>query len=225
MASPMTDRLATSPDVLEAYTAMLRIRVVEETILAMRLAGTIVGSVHLEMGQEAVPVGVVGARQPGDAVFSTYRGHGWALACGLPVQSLLAELAGRVGGPNDGRGGSAYFSDPGPRVLRRELHRRRRRADRRGGGARRPLRRHRPGGHHGLRGRRHQPGVGARVHEPRCRDAPAGPVRVREQRAVGADTDRRHGRRAGAVPAGRGLRHARCAGRRQRPLRGPGGRR
>jgi pyruvate dehydrogenase E1 component alpha subunit len=112
MASPMTERLASSPDVLEAYTAMLRIRVVEETVLAMRLAGTIVGSVHLEMGQEAVPVGVVGARQPGDAVFSTYRGHGWALACGLPVQSLLAELAGRVGGPNDGRGGSAYFSDP-----------------------------------------------------------------------------------------------------------------
>ena len=43
---------------------------------------------------------------------ATYRGHGWALACGLPVLSLLAEVAGRVGGPSDGRGGSAYFSAP-----------------------------------------------------------------------------------------------------------------
>jgi TPP-dependent pyruvate/acetoin dehydrogenase alpha subunit len=101
-----------SQKLVEAYTAMLRIRVVEETVLDMRLAGTVVGSVHLEMGQEAIPIGVVGARAPGDAVFATYRGHGWALACGLGVQPLFAELAGRVGGPNDGRGGSAYFSDP-----------------------------------------------------------------------------------------------------------------
>jgi TPP-dependent pyruvate/acetoin dehydrogenase alpha subunit len=108
----MPDLPGVRPEVLDAYTAMLRIRLVEETVLAMRLAGTVVGSVHLEMGQEAIPVGVVGARQPGDAVFSTYRGHGWALACGLSVQSLLAELTGRVGGPNDGRGGSAYFTDP-----------------------------------------------------------------------------------------------------------------
>jgi pyruvate dehydrogenase E1 component alpha subunit len=45
-------------------------------------------------------------------VFATYRGHGWAVACGLPVPALFAELAGRVGGPNDGRGGSAYFTAP-----------------------------------------------------------------------------------------------------------------
>jgi len=80
--------------------------------MRLRLAGTVVGSVHLEIGQEAIPVGVVGARRADDAVFSTYRGHGWALACGLPVLSLLAEVAGRVGGPSDGRGGSAYFSAP-----------------------------------------------------------------------------------------------------------------
>jgi TPP-dependent pyruvate/acetoin dehydrogenase alpha subunit len=112
MTSQTTAPPVSSTELADAHRAMLRIRVVEETVLDMRLAGTIVGSVHLEMGQEAVPVGVVGARDPGDAVFSTYRGHGWALACGLSVQSLLAELAGRIGGPNDGRGGSAHFSDP-----------------------------------------------------------------------------------------------------------------
>lgn len=112
MTSQPSATAAVRQELLDAYTAMLRIRVVEETVLAMRLAGTIVGSVHLEMGQEAIPIGVVGVRAPGDAVFATYRGHGWALACGLSVQSLLAELAARSGGPNDGRGGSAYLSDP-----------------------------------------------------------------------------------------------------------------
>jgi len=97
---------------VDAYTSMLRIRLTEEEVMRLRLAGTVVGSVHLEIGQEAIPVGVVGARRAGDAVFSTYRGHGWALACGLPVISLLAEVAGRVGGPSGGRGGSAYFSAP-----------------------------------------------------------------------------------------------------------------
>jgi pyruvate dehydrogenase E1 component alpha subunit len=112
MTSPLTPSVEIAADLLDAYTAMLRIRLAEEAILDMRLAGTVVGSVHLENGQEAIPVGVVGAREPGDVVFATYRGHGWALACGLEVSALFAEVAGRVGGPNGGRGGSAYLSDP-----------------------------------------------------------------------------------------------------------------
>ena len=107
-----TDRPSAVPELLDAYASMLRIRLAEEAILRLRLAGTIVGSVHLEMGQEAIPAGVVGARDARDPVFATYRGHGWALACGLPVKALFAEVAGRVGGPNDGRGGSAYFTAP-----------------------------------------------------------------------------------------------------------------
>ena len=91
---------------------MLRIRLTEEAILSLRLAGTIVGSVHLSNGQEAIPVGVVGVREPQDVVFATYRGHGWALACGLPVVELLGELCGRATGVNGGRGGSAYLSAP-----------------------------------------------------------------------------------------------------------------
>ena len=47
-----------------------------------------------------------------DPVFATYRGHGWALACGVPVESLLAEVCGSSTGVNAGRGGSAYFNAP-----------------------------------------------------------------------------------------------------------------
>ena len=113
MAAHTTEAGVAPADLLDAYRMMLRIRLVEETILRLRLAGTVVGSVHLEIGQEAIATGVVGARDGiSDPVFSTYRGHGWALACGLPVDALFAEVTGRIGGPSDGRGGSAYFSAP-----------------------------------------------------------------------------------------------------------------
>ncbi|MCY1141861.1 thiamine pyrophosphate-dependent dehydrogenase E1 component subunit alpha [Actinoplanes sp. Pm04-4] len=92
--------------------AMWRIRVLEETILQLRIDGDVVGSVHLENGQEAVAVGACRTLRSQDAVFSTYRGHGWALARGVPAEKILAELLYRQTGVNGGRGGSAHFSAP-----------------------------------------------------------------------------------------------------------------
>ncbi|MEU6713371.1 thiamine pyrophosphate-dependent dehydrogenase E1 component subunit alpha [Nonomuraea sp. NPDC046802] len=90
--------------------AMWRIRAFEEKVGDLRAEGPIVGSVHLCLGQEAIPVGACGELEPHDALFATYRGHGWALARGVPAQPLFAELMGRAGGVNGGRGGSAYFT-------------------------------------------------------------------------------------------------------------------
>jgi 2-oxoisovalerate dehydrogenase E1 component len=47
-----------------------------------------------------------------DAVFSTHRGHGHALAKGLPVEELFAELFGRATGCSRGRGGSMHLFAP-----------------------------------------------------------------------------------------------------------------
>ncbi len=94
------------------YRAMTRIRRVEERILALRREDSISGSVHVCVGQESVPVGVVAVLADGDRVLSTYRGHGWALALGVPVESLLAECLGRITGTNTGRAGSPYLSSP-----------------------------------------------------------------------------------------------------------------
>lgn len=94
------------------YMAMWRIRLFEEAVQRLRADNVIVGSVHLSNGQEAIPVGVLSEKLPQDAVFATYRGHGWALACGTPPELMFAELAGRETGVNGGRGGSAYFSAP-----------------------------------------------------------------------------------------------------------------
>ncbi|WP_232059364.1 alpha-ketoacid dehydrogenase subunit alpha/beta [Kineobactrum salinum] len=72
----------------------------------------IAGSVHLCAGQEAVPVGVMATLRPGDQVVATYRGHGWAIASGLPVGDLLAEICQRETGINGGRTGSAMITAP-----------------------------------------------------------------------------------------------------------------
>jgi len=93
--------------------AMWRIRLLEERVRELRLSEQIAGSVHLCTGQEAIPVGACAALREGDPVFATYRGHGWALARGVPPAPLLAELLGRATGLNGGRGGSAYLTAPG----------------------------------------------------------------------------------------------------------------
>ncbi|GAA5071805.1 pyruvate dehydrogenase E1 component alpha subunit [Thermocatellispora tengchongensis] len=90
--------------------AMWRIRAFEEKVRDLRLEGPIVGSVHLCIGQEAIPVGACDVLEPEDALYATYRGHGWAIARGVPVEALFAELMGRATGVNGGRGGSAYFT-------------------------------------------------------------------------------------------------------------------
>jgi len=90
--------------------AMWRVRAFEEKVRELRLAGPIVGSVHLCIGQEAIPVGACDVLEPEDALFATYRGHGWALARGVPAERMFAELLGRRTGVNGGRGGSAYFT-------------------------------------------------------------------------------------------------------------------
>jgi TPP-dependent pyruvate/acetoin dehydrogenase alpha subunit len=94
------------------YAAMYRIRRVEETLLDLVRQREIAGSVHLCIGQEAIPVGACAAIGPDDPVIATYRGHGWALARGVPLVELLAETLGRSSTLNGGRGGSAYLSGP-----------------------------------------------------------------------------------------------------------------
>ncbi|MDT9592280.1 thiamine pyrophosphate-dependent dehydrogenase E1 component subunit alpha [Nocardioides zeae] len=97
---------------LDDLLAMWRIRALEEKIRDLRLEGSIVGSVHLSNGQESVAVAACSQLRPVDAVYATYRGHGWAVARGVPPREIFAELLGRVTGVNGGRGGSAHFSAP-----------------------------------------------------------------------------------------------------------------
>ncbi|MBL3667711.1 pyruvate dehydrogenase (acetyl-transferring) E1 component subunit alpha [Streptomyces sp. M2CJ-2] len=95
-------------DLLEA---MLRIRRFEERCVELYSAAKIRGFVHLYIGEEAVAVGVNEALTPEDAVVSTYREHGHALARGLTAEAVMAEMYGKVTGCSGGRGGSMHLFD------------------------------------------------------------------------------------------------------------------
>ncbi|MFC9330449.1 thiamine pyrophosphate-dependent dehydrogenase E1 component subunit alpha [Kitasatospora sp. NPDC057015] len=93
------------------YRMLRLIRGFEELALRLVRSGAITGGIHPYIGQEAVAVGVCAALGPQDRITSTHRGHGHVLAKGADPRRLLAELTGRVGGLNLGRGGSMHAAD------------------------------------------------------------------------------------------------------------------
>jgi pyruvate dehydrogenase E1 component subunit alpha len=90
---------------------MLRIRRFEERCVELYSAMKIRGFLHLYIGEEAVAAGVMAALSPDDSVVSTYREHGHALARGVSMNSIMAEMYGRVTGCSRGRGGSMHLFD------------------------------------------------------------------------------------------------------------------
>jgi len=100
---------------LALLSEMVRIRRFEEKAAELYSLGKIRGFLHLYIGEEAVAVGAMQALGPEDAIVSTYREHGHALARGMPTGSLMAELYGKANGCSRGRGGSMHFFDVGRR--------------------------------------------------------------------------------------------------------------
>jgi acetoin:2,6-dichlorophenolindophenol oxidoreductase subunit alpha len=96
---------------LDAYGRMLLIRHFENEMQRLFLKGEVHGTTHLAAGQEAVPVGVCLALEPGDYLAGTYRGHGHALAKGTDPAALAAEMLGRANGVCGGRAGSMNVID------------------------------------------------------------------------------------------------------------------
>ncbi|HSK24922.1 MAG TPA: pyruvate dehydrogenase (acetyl-transferring) E1 component subunit alpha [Egicoccus sp.] len=94
---------------------MLRIRGFEERCVELYSAGDIRGFVHLYIGEEAVAVGALQALGPDDAIVATYREHGHALARGIDMGRIMAEMLGRVDGVSRGRGGSMHLFDAATR--------------------------------------------------------------------------------------------------------------
>jgi pyruvate dehydrogenase E1 component alpha subunit len=90
---------------------MLRIRHFEEKAAELYSLAKIRGFLHLYIGEEAIAVGAMEALRAEDRIVATYRDHGHALARGLPVGALMAEMFGKATGCSRGRGGSMHFFD------------------------------------------------------------------------------------------------------------------
>jgi 2-oxoisovalerate dehydrogenase E1 component len=115
MVVPLTPQPALGlppPELLELYQQMLIIRRTEEQLARAHQQGLVHGACHTYVGEEAIAVGVCAHLRADDAVFSTHRGHGHALAKGVPPRELMAELLGRATGVSHGRGGSMHVFAP-----------------------------------------------------------------------------------------------------------------
>ncbi len=101
---------------------MVRIRVFEETLQKIYFegktpafdiaAGPVPGEMHLAAGQEPVAAGVCAHLRPTDAVTATHRPHHVALAHGMDMKRLAAEIFGKETGLGHGKGGHMHLFDP-----------------------------------------------------------------------------------------------------------------
>lgn len=99
----------------DAAVATLRtmwtIRRFEEAVDDLFARGLMHGTMHLSIGQEAVPVGACLALRDGDYITSTHRGHGHCIARGARLDAMMAELLAKETGYCRGRGGSMHIAD------------------------------------------------------------------------------------------------------------------
>jgi len=95
----------------ETLLTMWTIRRFEEAVDDLFARGLMHGTMHLSIGQEAVPVGACAALADGDYITSTHRGHGHCIAKGARLDEMMAELLAKETGYCRGRGGSMHIAD------------------------------------------------------------------------------------------------------------------
>ncbi|WP_424934272.1 thiamine pyrophosphate-dependent dehydrogenase E1 component subunit alpha [Amaricoccus macauensis] len=103
------------------YQTMVTSRRFEETIAKIYFEGKtpvfnmangpIPGEMHLSDGQEPVAVGVCAHLTPEDVVTATHRPHHQAIAKGVDLERMAAEIFGKRTGLSGGRGGHMHIFD------------------------------------------------------------------------------------------------------------------
>lgn len=120
---------ASKEKMLWMYEKMVEIRNYEETMANVYLegklppniqkglafdigSGPVPGEMHLSAGQEPVAVGICAHLKQEDTVVGTHRPHHFALAKGVPIKPMTAEMFGKVTGLGKGKGGHMHLFDP-----------------------------------------------------------------------------------------------------------------
>jgi len=90
---------------------MMLIRAFEKQAEKLFMKNLIHGTMHLSIGEEAVPVGSIFAAEKTDYIISTHRGHGDMIAKGGDIKKMFAEFLGKETGYCHGLGGSMHIVD------------------------------------------------------------------------------------------------------------------
>lgn len=114
--------MPTKSQLLWMYEMMEKARYYEDTMAAAYMegkspkfdigAGPLPGEMHLAAGQEPCAAGVCVHLRPDDAVTATHRPHHVAIAKGVDLKKMTAEIFGKVSGLAGGRGGHMHLLDP-----------------------------------------------------------------------------------------------------------------
>ena len=111
VAEPPVKTEPTPSQMMDWYRQMSLIRQFEVKCAQSYQQQKVGGFCHLYVGQEAVAVGSIAATKPTDYIITAYRDHGHAIARGMEIMPLFAELYGKVTGCSKGKGGSMHFFD------------------------------------------------------------------------------------------------------------------
>lgn len=101
---------------LQFYKQMVLIRVLEDVLQGLCDLGE-AGDLHLNKGQEAIAVGAMAALWPNDYVATHHRTIAHAVAKGIPLYPLVAELLGKADGLCGGMSGEMHLSYPPLRFM------------------------------------------------------------------------------------------------------------
>jgi acetoin:2,6-dichlorophenolindophenol oxidoreductase subunit alpha len=120
--TPPTTQALTDEARRDLLSMMVLIRTYEEAIRAAYYAdkkpafdigaGLVPGEMHLSAGQEPVAAGICAHLTAEDAITATHRPHHLAIAHGVPLRPMTAEIFGRETGLGRGRGGHMHLFDP-----------------------------------------------------------------------------------------------------------------
>ena len=119
----------TRDQLLWMYETMALIRLYEETMSKVYLegklpphiqkglafdigSGPVPGEMHLAAGHEPVADGVCAHLTKDDTVVGTHRPHHFAIAKGVPLNPMTAEMFGKATGLGQGKGGHMHLFDP-----------------------------------------------------------------------------------------------------------------
>ena len=111
-AACMAQELPDKELMLKMYRNMNLGRRFEEHVQWLFSKGLVHGTTHLGIGEEATAAGSIAALKPRDYVFGTHRGHSQAIAKGIEVRLMMAEILARETGVCKGKGGSMHIADP-----------------------------------------------------------------------------------------------------------------
>lgn len=96
---------------LKMYKQIQEIRQFDDKVKQLVSKGKVPGMTHFSVGEEASSVGAMAALNSDDIITSNHRGHGQAIAKGIDLNAMMAEILGKYTGICKGKGGSMHIAD------------------------------------------------------------------------------------------------------------------